>query len=200
MTTAADIRSDARARTRDAMLAAAHRLAIARGWGAVRMGAVAAEVGVSRQTLHTEFGTKEALGQALVLSVTEQFLLGVTKALDEHHGHLRDGLRAAVDFTLRLAERDPLLQTVLASSRAVGDATLLPLLTSRSQPLLSRASDALQTWIAGHHPELDAGQVADVVDSVVRLVVSHVVLPVDPPESVAIRIATLAERGLAATP
>ena len=71
MTTAAAIRADQRAdtrrRMREAMLSAAHGLAVARGWGAVRMGEVAQHVGVSRQTLYAEFGSKEALGQALVL-------------------------------------------------------------------------------------------------------------------------------------
>ena len=42
VTTAAGIRADARARVREAMLDAAHALVVARGWGAVRMGAIAA--------------------------------------------------------------------------------------------------------------------------------------------------------------
>lgn len=196
VTTAADIRAGARARVRDVMLDAAHGLAVTGGWGAVRMGAVAAQVGVSRQTLHTEFGTKESLGQALVLRVTDRFLAGVAEALDEHPGRLREGLQAAVQFTLEQAERDPLLQTVLAGTRAVGDETLLPLLTSRGQPLLARATHALSVWVAAHHPDLAGGQVAEVLDSVVRLVVSHVVLLVDPPQTVAARVARLAERGL----
>jgi AcrR family transcriptional regulator len=196
MTTAADIRADARQKVRDAMLDAAHELAVAGGWGAVRMGAVAARVGVSRQTLHAEFGTKEALGQALVLRTTDRFLLGVHQALEASPGGLRDAVRGAVVFTLQSTSQDPLLQTVLTSARSGPDETLLPLLTSRSEPVLHRSSQVLSAWVRAHHPELDPALVADVVDSVVRLVVSHVVLPVDPPAVVGRRLAALAEAGL----
>jgi AcrR family transcriptional regulator len=196
VTTAADIRADARTRLREAMLDAAHALAVSRGWGAVRMGAIATEVGVSRQTLHAEFGTKDALGQALVLRVTERFLLGVAEQLDTHEGRLQDGVRAAVTFTLQRTQADPLLQTVLTSTRGTGDEGLLPLLTTRGEPLLHRASEVLSAWVCGHHPDLDAVLVDDVVDSVVRLVVSHAVLLLDPPDVVGDRVARLAARGL----
>lgn len=179
------------------MLEAARETAVAEGWGAVRMGAVAARVGVSRQTLHAEFGTKEALGQALVLRETEAFLAGVTHALDQQPGDLEAALRAAVEFTLRSTARNPLLQTILTSARAGGDETLLPLLTSRSEPLLHRSSDVLRRWVAEHHPGLAEDDVADVVDSAVRLVVSHAVLPAEDPQVVAVRVARLAARGLA---
>lgn len=196
MSTAADIRADARARTRDAMLDAAHEAAVAGGWGAVRMGAVASRVGVSRQTLHAEFGTKEALGQALVLRTTERFLDGVTQTLDAHPGRLGEAVAATVAFTLERTAEDPLLQTVLTSARSAGDETLLPLLTSRSEPVLLRSSQVLSAWVLEHHPELARTDVDDVVDSVVRLVVSHVVLPVEPPAVVGARLGRLAERGL----
>lgn len=196
MTTAADIRAEARQRLRDAMLDAAHELTVSGGWGAVRMGAVATRVGVSRQTLHAEFGTKEALGQALVLRTTDQFLAGVTDALERSPGRLREAVEAAVGFTLERCALDPLLQTILTSARGTGDETLLPLLTSRSEPVLQRSSEVMTAWVAAHHPELDPAVVRDVVDSVVRLVVSHAVLPVDPPAAVAGRLGRLAELGL----
>jgi AcrR family transcriptional regulator len=92
-TTAAEIRSAARQQLRDALLDAVHSLVVTVGWRRVRMGAVAAAVGVSRQTLHTEFGTKEALGQALVARETDRFLLGVTGALERHPGALGPAVR-----------------------------------------------------------------------------------------------------------
>lgn len=196
VTTAADIRADARRRVRTAMLEAAREIAVDGGWGAVRMGAVAARVGVSRQTLHAEFGTKEALGQALILHEIEAFLEGVTAALDGSADDLVAAFCEAVAFTLRSTARNPLLQTILTSARSGGDETLLPLLTSRSEPLLHRASDVLRGWVGVHRPELDGALVADVVDSLVRLVVSHAVLPTEPPEVVGERLARLAARGL----
>ena len=198
MTTAADIRTEARTRLRDAMLDAAHELTVASGWAAVRMGGIAARVGVSRQTLHNEFGTKDALGQALVLRVTDRFLAGVAEALAPHGDRLADAVTAAVTYTLRGTAGDPLLQTVLTSTRGAGDETLLPLLTSRAEPLLHRSSDVLTAWLRGVRPEADPDLVAEVVDSVVRLVVSHAVLLLDPPEQVGARLGRLAERALGA--
>lgn len=193
---AAEIRADARQRVRDAMLEAAHELVVESGWSAVRMGAIAARVGVSRQTLHAEFGTKEALGQALVLRVTDRFLVGVAEALEARADRLGDAVRAAVTYTLERTADDPLLQTVLTSTRGTGDETLLPLLTSRGEPLLHRASDVLRAWVGERFPDLDAALVDEVVDSVVRLVVSHAVLLLDPPAVVGERLGRLAERGL----
>ena len=195
MTIAADIRADARDRLREAVLDLVHDAVVAHGWAAVRMGPVAARVGVSRQTLHAVFGTKEALGQALVLRETDRFLVGVARALDRHPGHLGQAVSAAVAYTLRRADEDPMLHTVLTSSRTGGDATMLPLLTT-SEPLLHRATDAVTAWVCAQHPALDPARVRETVDSVVRLVVSHAVVPVDPPEVVGRRLARLAERTL----
>lgn len=199
MTTAADIRADVRAearrRLRDAMLDAARDTAVAGGWGSVRMGAVAARVGVSRQTLHAEFGTKEALGQELVLRETATFLDGVRAALDGAAGDLPAALQAGVEFSLEACAADPLLQAVLGATHS-GDDALLPLLTSRGDPLLHRSSELVRGWVAERHPGLDAALVAEVVDSVVRLVVSHAVLPEAAPAVVAARLGRLAARAL----
>lgn len=202
VTTAADIRADLRAdtrrRMREAMLSATHELAVTAGWGAVRMGAVAERVGVSRQTLYAEFGSKDALGQALVLRETDLFLLGVAAILEQHRDDLAGAIREAVAYTLEISRENPLLQTVLTGS-AAGDATLLPLLTSRSAPLLTRSSEVLCAWVGEQHPELDEGLVATMVDAVVRLVVSHVVMPSAEPEVVAGQLSQLTTRGLGLT-
>lgn len=199
MTTAADIRADQRAdtrrRMREAMLLAAHDLAVTQGWGSVRMGAVAELVGVSRQTLYAEFGSKDALGQALVLRETDVFLSGVAAVLERNHDDLPSAIREAVAYTLEVSRDNPLLQTVLTGS-ATGDETLLPLLTSRSAPLLTRSSVVLCAWVGEQRPELDPDLVATTVDAVVRLVVSHVVMPGGRPDEVAAQLAQLTTRGL----
>lgn len=196
---AEEIRSDARDRLREAVLDLVQDTVATSGWASVRMGAVAAQVGVSRQTLHAVFGTKEALGQALVLRVTDQFLVGVAEALDRSPGRLGEAVTAAVTWTLRRADEDPMVHTVLTSSRSGGDTTMLPLLAT-SEPLLHRATDAVHGWICAHHPDLDDASVREVVDTVVRLVVSHTVVPVDAPEVVGRRLGRLAERELGLVP
>jgi AcrR family transcriptional regulator len=63
----AETRAYGRARLRELALDAARDVVLDRGWAAVRMGAIAKEIGISRQTLHGEFGTKDDLGNALVM-------------------------------------------------------------------------------------------------------------------------------------
>lgn len=130
----------------------------------------------------------------------ELFLAGVVTALARHPGDLSEGIFEAVTFTLQVTEVNPLLQTILAGASGAGDDTLLPLLTSRSQPLLQRSSEVLSDWVGRAQPELDPTVVDDVVDSVVRLVVSHAVAPGGPPTTIGRRIARLAVAGLYAPP
>jgi AcrR family transcriptional regulator len=187
----ADLRADGRRRVREAMLDAAHDLTVSQGWARVRMASVAAAAGVSRQTLHAELGTKEALGQALVLRETDRYLAGVGDALARHPGRLEAAIEAAVRYTLQGTATSPLLQAVLTGA-AGGDASLLPLLTSRGTAVLDRASQLLRAWMLTDDPARDAARVDDLVDDLVRLVVSHALLPRQAPEVVARRLARLA--------
>ena len=77
----AETRAFGRARLRELALDAARDIVLTRGWGAVRMGAIATAIGISRQSLHGEFGTKDELGDALVLRETAAFLDGVASRL-----------------------------------------------------------------------------------------------------------------------
>lgn len=195
MTTATEIRARAREQLRDAFLDAAQEITVTSGWHRVRMNVVAARVGVSRQTLHAEFGTREALGQALIMRETERFLQGVAERLKRHPGRLSTAVSAAVEYTLRRAAEDPLLHTMLTSARG-GDDSLLPLLTTRSEPVLHAASAALRAYADELYPDLDPERVAEVVDNVVRLTVSHIVLPADRPDVIARRLGQLVLDGL----
>lgn len=159
------------------------------------MGAVAARVSVSRQTLHSEFGTRDALGQALILRETQRFLAGVTECLQRHRDSLGRAVCEAVHYTLERASTDPLLHTIITSARG-GDDSLLPLLTTRSEPVLHAASATLTDYATAHYPHLDPDRVRVVVDSVVRLTVSHIVLPVESPDTIGRRLGQLVIDGL----
>lgn len=180
---------------RSRALAAAAQLALEHGWDRVRMGGVATAVGVSRPTLYKEFGDKEGLGQALVQEETERFLVGVSAALAEHDADPPAAIRAAVRFTLEEADRSPLLRAVLTSTRddAVG---LLPLLTTRSAPLLDSARSVVVDWLAEHYAEVAPQDRYEAADAVVRLVVSHLVVPAATPAQTAEHLARIALRYL----
>lgn len=191
------VRSGYREQVRERALQVAEGLTLAHGWDGVRVGEVAALTGVSRPTLYAEFGNKDGLGEALVLHGTERFLAGVTRVLAEHARDVPAGVEAAVRFTLVTAAADPMLHAVLTQTRAGSD-SLLPLLTTRSAPVLAAATAALTGWFAAHAPHLDATDVEEGVDALVRLTVSHLVLPAADPERTARLLAGLALRYLRA--
>ena len=61
---------------RQRMLAAAVELTTSEGWAHVTMSRLAQAVGVSRQTVYNEIGTKNALAEAMILAELETFLAG----------------------------------------------------------------------------------------------------------------------------
>jgi AcrR family transcriptional regulator len=60
------LRAQRAAETRDALLAAAHRLFVSQGWGGTGMRDVAAEAGVATETLYAYFSSKRVLLKAVV--------------------------------------------------------------------------------------------------------------------------------------
>jgi AcrR family transcriptional regulator len=189
------MRTKFREHVRDEALEACHALAIEHGWAQVRLSDIATAVGVSRPTLYKEFGSKDGLGEALIRRETERFLVGVKETLDANEGDIAGALRAAVHFALVTAEANPLLHAVLTATRGGADG-LLPMLTTRSSPVLDPATAALTAWFAEHAPEYDAVEVRRAVDVTVRLVVSHLALPGPDPEASARLLADVAMRYL----
>jgi AcrR family transcriptional regulator len=158
------------------------------------MGDVAARAGVSRQTLYNEFGSKDGLALALGADQTEWFLARTQEVLDQHPTDPIAGIRAAVSFTLRAGADDPLLKATLSGAR--GSSELLPLLTTRAEPLLNASRRQFVTYLTEHWPELAHRDIALVAESLIRLTVSHLVLPLAPSEIVADQLAELAARAL----
>lgn len=179
MTTVAELRAEtratARARLRDLALDAARAVAIERGWGAVRISEVAAVIGTSRQTLHTEFGTKDNLGQALVSREAILFEDGVAQRLAANPRDLGAAVYDAASFALHAAATNPLLQTALSS--ADGGGTLLHSLTTRSEPLIIRGVELVSAWFISQWPDTNANDARAMAESLVRLVISHAIAP-----------------------
>lgn len=165
-----------RRQVRETALDHARQLTGELGWDRVRMGQVALGAGVSRPTLYKEFGDKQGLGEALVLQETQRFLDGVQEQLSVDGAAPRTAVVAAVRFTLEEAARSPVLHAALTSTRGDQDG-LLPLLTTRSAPLLETASAVVVAWLVEHFPERSRSEAAEAADALVRLVVSHLVQP-----------------------
>lgn len=184
-----------RRQLREQALEAAHALVVDRGWSQVRMGEVAAQTGVSRPTLYKEFGDKQGLGEALILRETERFLTGMADLLEQYPTDIAVGISAAVEYVLAEADASPLLRGILTSARA-GDDDLLPLLTTRSAPVLAAATATLVGWFGDHFPTLDPEDLADSADALARLAVSHLVLPAEDRTRTAQRLTRVALRCL----
>jgi AcrR family transcriptional regulator len=182
------VRADVyRQQVHDEALVAAEAMLVADGWDKLRFGDVAVAIGVSRPTLYASFANKEALGEALVRRETERFLLGIRGVLNSHPDPAV-AIREATAFTLAEADRSPVLKAVLTSSHD----GLLPFLTTRSRPLLDAASAMLAEWCRAAVPTASPADVADGVDALVRLVVSHLVLPAEDATGLADKLARVA--------
>ncbi|QFU85945.1 Transcriptional regulator, TetR family [Amycolatopsis sp. YIM 10] len=171
----------AKASLREELLVATTALLIEKGYAALRMVDVATRVGVSRQTLYNEFGTKAALVEAVALRTTAEFLDGIHQRFDAAP-ELLDGVRAATVFTIEHARENPLVAAALGTGPAED---LLPLLTTRAEPVLRAAADAAAEHYRSRAPWLGDECVELLAETVVRLNLSHLVLPTHSPAEAA---------------
>ena len=192
----AETRAYGRSRLRELALDAAREVVLDRGWSAVRMGQIATAIGMSRASVHAEFGTKDDLGEALVMRETAVFFEEMRERLDQHPGDLSGAISAAVEYILEATAGNPLLQTILTQSPVDGDTSLLPLLTTRGEPLMTQAVEMVRDWVSAQWPDLPAADVNLTADSVARLGISHILTPTASSANVAHDLALLACRCL----
>ncbi|WP_242910009.1 TetR/AcrR family transcriptional regulator [Actinomadura terrae] len=175
---------------RDCLLDAAAELLVERGYRGVRMRDVAAAANVSRQTVYNEFGDKWGLARAVVVRDNDRYLDGIDRVLSEH-ADLYSAVTAAVLFTLEVSADDQLKKAVLTGA---GGDELLPLLTTRAEPVLFTASARIAEHALAQWPDLDRAALTEITDAAVRLTASHIMLPSAPPDEVAHLIARMVTR------
>jgi AcrR family transcriptional regulator len=163
----------ARASLREELLDAATELLADNGYGGLRMADVAARVGVSRQTVYNEFGSKAALAQAATLRTASEFLDGINERLAST-ADLVDGIHLAVTYTIEHARENRLAAAALGTEAGED---LLPLLTTRGEPILRAAAEVAAVHYRERVPTLDDAKAALLAETVVRLSLSHLVLP-----------------------
>lgn len=167
---------------RDRILEEAAALAAAEGWSAVTMSRLASVVGVSRQTIYNEVGTRADLAGLLVRRELEGILRVVRSELSGE-SDLATDLGRAAGAVLRLSGSRPLVVAIAAGPQGRNTA-LLPLVTVQSQPLRTVAELELAERIRSHY-EVPGDVTADIVDVVVRYVLSHMMQPDNDSELVA---------------
>jgi AcrR family transcriptional regulator len=181
--------------THERVVAAAAELTLEVGWAGVTMGKLADRVGVSRQTVYNEVGSKPHLAEQMVLAELAKFLAVVDQAFDEQPDDLVEAIRSASRGVLELARRNALLQAVVSASYGA-ETELLPLLTTRNDALVLAATQAVRDRVSAYSIAIDDRHLDAAIDMVVRLVLSHVVHPIGEPVSTADDIAWIASRTL----
>jgi len=163
---------------RESLLTAAADELAANGFSGLRMADVAGRVGVSRQTVYNEFGTKLGLVQAVAVQRTAEYLVGVEQRLVDAPRPF-DGMRDALTFLLEQAARDRLVSSVVTGADAED---LLPFLTTRGLPVLLPATEVVARQLTRQWPDLPTEHVRQVAETIVRLALSHLLMPSGTPE------------------
>ncbi len=161
---------------RERVLESAVSLTSEVGWAQVTMARLADEVGVSRQTVYNEIGSKPRLAEAMILRELERFLGLVTLAFDAHPGDLVGAIRAASQAVLEASQDNKLLHAVVSATHGA-DTELLPLLTTHAGALLSTAKVVVVDRVAPYDIGLGDDELDAAIDMVVRVVLSHVMQP-----------------------
>jgi AcrR family transcriptional regulator len=194
MTANLDLRARRADSLRERLLDAAKRLIEQSGWASVTMAKLAAAVGVSRQTVHTEVGTKHSLAESLVLRELGLFLEFVSNRLAEETD-IVEGVRSACRGILEQAETNLLLRTVLGSisSETETDDELLKLLTIESGMVVDLAVQSVLKSVRDLYLPLPFtdDELNMAVEAIVRLVLSHLVRPSKSPAEAANDVALL---------
>jgi AcrR family transcriptional regulator len=166
---------------RDSILDAVGELLAAKPWSEVTMAAVAERAGVSRQTLYNAFGNRDELAQAYLMREAGRFLAAIEEAVRGNAGDPRRALASSAELFLSLVGTHPMVR---ALSTQEGE-ELVALATVRGGALLTGMTDQLGELIVATWPQVDPEGARLLAATLVRLAISHAVLPTAPPEETA---------------
>lgn len=152
------------------------------------MGDIAADAGVSRQTLYKEFGNKSEFAVALTIHEGERFLAAVEDAVRAHTDNPRGAIRAALELFLRTAGEDPLIRILLSDD---GSGGMLPFVTTQGMPVVVWATARLSAVIEEGWPQAPKRDVELLAEALVRLAISYITNPSETPDSTAASVADL---------
>jgi AcrR family transcriptional regulator len=150
------------------------------------MSHVAETAGVSRQTVYNEFGSRQALVEAYVAHEIESLVAEAEQVVRENADDPHGAVRAAFGLFLKLASDEPVIRMIVADAEG-GD--LARLLTSLGHEI---ATDRLAGLIVDVWPQVPLADAALLAETLVRLAISHALLPTADPQSTADAITRLA--------
>jgi AcrR family transcriptional regulator len=149
------------------------------------MSDVARSAGISRQTVYNEFGSRQALVQAYVTREIESLVADVEAQVrgGSHDPHA--ALQAAFSLFLRLASDEPVVRIIVANAEG---GELIRLLTEVGR---SVATGRIARLVVEVWPQVSMPDAEVLADSLVRLAISHALLPTANPHTTATSIARL---------
>jgi len=178
----------ARRLLRETLFGAARDQLETKAWSEITMSDIAGAAGVSRQTLYKEFGNRAEFAQAFVIHEGERFLDDVDAAVREHLDDPRAAIDAALAKFLLTAGEDPLVRILLSDD---GTGGMLPFVTTQGMPVVQWATARLTATIEAGWPQAPPAKVRLLAESLVRLAISYITAPSEPPEKTAARAGEL---------
>lgn len=172
-------REAARALLRNTLFDAARGLLAERPWAQITMADIAGSAGVSRQTLYNELGSREQFAQAFVIREAQRFIEAVQQAIEQNLDDPAAALAAALELFLDTAGRDPLIGMLLEDD---GTGGMLPLITTRSRPVLDWASQQIAATIEQGWPSVREQDAMLLAQALVRLAISYLTVPAGTPQ------------------
>jgi AcrR family transcriptional regulator len=169
----------ARSLLRDTVMTAVDDLIRSRGWSATTMADVATASGVSRQTLYNEFGSRSSLVEAYVTREIDTLINQVTEAVRADADDAHRALRTAFSLFLKLASDEPVVQLIVSNAE---DGELHRLLTGLGQAV---AGERIAQLIPQVWPQVSAADGRLLADTLVRLAISHALMPGPDPATTA---------------
>lgn len=177
------------------IVTAAVEMTTSSGWSSVTMSRLAESVGVSRQTVYNEIGSKPALAEAVILGELDRFLKVVGAGFDAEPDDLHRAIERVVHDVLVFAADNRLLHAVVSATHGA-DTELLPFLTTNAGSLLETAKHVVRGRVTPYAPAIEPELLDPAIDMVVRVVLSHVMQPSGSAEQTAKDLAGLVRRVL----
>jgi AcrR family transcriptional regulator len=148
-------------------------------WSEITMADIASSAGVSRQTLYNEFGSRPALVEAYITREIEVLVQQVSEAVRVNADDAHRALRDAFTLFLKLASDEPVVQLIVNGAEG---GELHRLLTGLGQAVASEHFAVLipQVW-----PQVGPADGRLLADTLVRLAISHALLPAQEPSLIA---------------
>jgi AcrR family transcriptional regulator len=184
--------------SRSRIIATAARLTCSDGWSKVTMGRLAAEAGVSRQTVYNAVGSRDDLAEAMVLTESAKFVFKIVEGFEKHPDDLLAAVHDAVELPLAFAAGNALLHAVISATHGA-NTELLPLLTTHAESLLGTVKAVVHDQADRYEIDLEPEEISAVIDIMVRSSMSHVMQPTGTPRETADSITWLVARVLGRT-